>query len=322
METPRLSVALCTYNGGQYLAEQLESIAGQTLPVDEIILCDDGSTDQTLAIAQHFLTQGLPITIHRNPQRLGFIENFSQAIRLCSGDIIFLCDQDDLWMPNKVKEITQVFTRSPTTWLVFSDGELVDSATQPLDCRLWQALPTYPSIHPAFQELLNNDWITGAACAFRKELVDHALPIPESWVHDAWLGLIASAYGEVEALPEPLIAYRQHAHNQIGLPPPSLRQAFRKIIRLLTTSHTETPEKYLMLPYRLPINHPLQELVTGKLRHLHNRQVHTQRLKGIGTEILNRGYWQYARGWRSIIRDLGLLTYQTIQRIPPASAPK
>lgn len=323
----KTSVALCTYNGERYLAEQLASIAAQTHPVDEIVLCDDGSTDSTLAIAQYFQAQGLPLHLYHNSENLGFVRNFAKAITHCTGDIIFLCDQDDCWYPPKVATMLKAFAESMEVLLVFSDGDLVDSKAKSLECRLWQALPSQPTPYPTFHHLLNNDWITGAACAFRKQLIPLVLPFPScDWVHDAWLGVIASIHGKVTALPTPLIAYRQHNNNQIGLPPPNLHQHLQKISRLISTPHAETAEKYAPLLIRLPPNHSLQPFLAGKLRHLQRRQPVSGKMlsifKGIALEIGNRGYWHYANGWKSIMRDVGLVMYQTMRGIPPPSPPR
>jgi len=92
-----ISVALCTYNGELYLREQLESILKQTFPPDEIIICDDGSTDTTIKILEEFRRKSfIPVKVYYNKENLGVSKNFEKAISLCSGDIIFLSDQDDV----------------------------------------------------------------------------------------------------------------------------------------------------------------------------------------------------------------------------------
>ena len=314
----KVSIALCTHNGEKYLLEQLDSIAAQTHAADEIILCDDNSNDDTVAIAQQYRHQGLPLKIYQNEKQLGFVRNFSQAIQQCTGDIIFLCDQDDRWHSDKVSITLSHFSQHPNVLLIFSNGDLVNKETQPLNSRLWQALPTPPNQSPNFQELLNNDWITGAASAFRRELIEKALPIPSHWVHDAWLGLIAATFGQVRAIPDVLIQYRQHENNQIGLKPTTLKQKFSKALYLISTPHYEIPEKYYPLLDRLPNSHVQYQYVLGKIRHLENRQ-HRNRLRGIFKETMNKGYSQYANGWKSIIRDIMLLSYQTLHRIQPPS---
>lgn len=310
----KVSVALCTYNGELYIADQLYSITAQTHPVDEIILCDDGSSDSTLTIARQIQEQGSPIQIHCNTQRLGFVANFAKAIQTCTGDIIFLCDQDDLWKEDKVALMLTYFQSNPKLLLIFSDGELINETGNSLNCRLWQALPYPPKKMPSFIDLLNHDLITGAACAFRRELITHALPFPAHWIHDAWLGIIASALGQIEAIPTTLIAYRQHNNNQIGLRPPTFKQKIQKVFYLMTTAHLDISEKYQPLLTYIPPSHPQYFHILGKIRHLKNRQT-GWRIIGIIKETLNGGYSHYANGWQSIIRDIILLIYQTILNI-------
>ncbi len=318
--SPRVSIALCTFNGERYLVEQLASIATQTQPVDEIILCDDGSNDSTLSIAYNFQTQGLPLHIHVNTGQLGFSNNFAKAISFCTGDIIFLCDQDDIWHEAKVAITVAHFQQNPDTLLVFSNAKLVTQDASPLGNTLWDSLPTPPPLHPGFRELLNHHWVTGAGCAFRASLAQHALPIPAGWVHDAWLAIIAAAMGEVSAIPETLFAYRQHANNQIGARKAGFSQKLRKAFTLVTTPHTETAEKYLPLQSRLPAKHNAQKDIAAKIGHLQNRQPTSNScftaLTGIIRETLNGRYFRYAYGWNSIFRDLILLGWQTIHRNP------
>ena len=113
---------MCTYNGAEFLQAQLESILAQTRPPDEIVVCDDGSTDDTEAVLKRF--SGL--VLHLNKQNLGSVKNFEQAIGLCTGDIIALSDQDDVWREDKLHSIEQAFRKTPTAGLVFSDAEIVD----------------------------------------------------------------------------------------------------------------------------------------------------------------------------------------------------
>jgi len=104
-----LSVAMCTYNGEQYLQEQLDSIIAQTRLPNEVVVCDDGSTDATLQILDEFQeTAPFPVRIYRNGTRLGPTKNFEKAIKLCSGNVIALSDQDDVWMPHKLERLEEV----------------------------------------------------------------------------------------------------------------------------------------------------------------------------------------------------------------------
>src|SRR5213080_381833 len=103
MASATLSVALCTYNGAAYLGEQLDSIVAQSRPPDELVVCDDGSTDETVEVLETFLAEApFPVRLQRNEANLGFVKNFEQAISLCTGDFVALSDQDDVWMPGKL----------------------------------------------------------------------------------------------------------------------------------------------------------------------------------------------------------------------------
>ena len=123
----KVSVAMCTYNGEKYIEEQLNSILHQTKKIDEIIICDDGSKDKTLEICNKILeSSNVEYILKLNKNNLGFAKNFYQAIKLCSGDIIFFCDQDDIWKENKVDLMCQVFDNDPDTLLVFSNAYITN----------------------------------------------------------------------------------------------------------------------------------------------------------------------------------------------------
>src|SRR5574344_1867255 len=123
-----ISVALCTYNGEKYIEEQLLSIIHQTEKVDEIVVCDDCSVDNTIKKVEHIAVEHPEITfnIKVNEQNLGVTKNFEKAIFLCKGDIVFLSDQDDVWNPNKVASIVQWFEKHPDKSTVFTNAILID----------------------------------------------------------------------------------------------------------------------------------------------------------------------------------------------------
>ena len=146
-----ISVALCTYNGEQYIREQLESILTQTVKVDEIVVCDDGSTDNTLQIIEELAgNTDTAIHIYRNETNLGPAKNFQKAINLCSGDIIFLSDQDDVWMPEKAATITNYFRQNPQISVVFTDGNLTDGEKN--IGSLWHSLGITPNAQKAIND--------------------------------------------------------------------------------------------------------------------------------------------------------------------------
>src|SRR5215212_2843702 len=105
----KISVAMCTYNGAEFLSAQLQSIMAQSRPPDEIIICDDVSIDTTRSLLRQFATESsIPITLHFNDQNLGSTKNFEQAITLCTGDVIALSDQDDVWRTDKLQVLERV----------------------------------------------------------------------------------------------------------------------------------------------------------------------------------------------------------------------
>src|ERR1700759_3492324 len=137
----RLSVALCTYNGGGFLYQQLKSIAEQSRLPDEVVACDDGSTDGTVALLREFAASvSFPVRIIENAQNLGVTANFAQAIGLCTGDLIALSDQDDIWYPNRLSRCEEEFNLDARVDLIFSDANLIDEQGRETAQTLWQRL--------------------------------------------------------------------------------------------------------------------------------------------------------------------------------------
>ena len=223
MNALRISVALCTYNGAPFLGEQLESIAAQTRQPDELVVFDDRSADGTPDILREFGAKArFPVRLNFNPENVGSTKNFERAIRACSGDVIALSDQDDVWLPEKLARTEAVFDASPEVGLVFSDGAVVDAELRPLGHRLWQAFLFKPRLQRRLREgratevLLKYNVVTGATMAFRSRHIPLILPIPEGVVHDWWIALLISFVAPLMMIPAPLVRYRQHGGNQIG----------------------------------------------------------------------------------------------------------
>ncbi len=222
----KISIALCTYNGAKFLPAQLESYLHQTCLPDELIVCDDCSTDETLQIIQEFTRKApFPVHLHINEKNLRSTKNFEQAISLCTGDLIFLSDQDDYWMPEKVERIADEFAKKEKIGMVFSDAELVDENLKSLNRRLWNHTFTSERRRAAlcgsfFEILLSENVVTGATMAFRSEYRKNFMPIPDdipNLIHDAWIALLISNKAQVFFFNEPLIKYRQHSAQQLGI---------------------------------------------------------------------------------------------------------
>lgn len=223
---PSVGVALCTYNGARYLQAQLDSILAQSAPVDEVVVGDDGSSDQTMALLQAFSiragARGIRVEVLQHARNLGYVLNFADALQRCRSDILFLCDQDDVWHVDRVATYLQRFQSNPDLLLLHSDATLVDGQGAALGSRLLEVL----AVHPAEVELerdggaidviLLRNFVTGATCALRRSLLAEALPIAPGWSHDEWLAVVASLRRGLDMLAQPTIDYRQHGNNQIG----------------------------------------------------------------------------------------------------------
>lgn len=222
-----LSVAICTYNGSLYIQKQLDSILSQDLPVDEIIICDDDSSDDTLKIITSIANKNGTIkwVIERNPSSLGVTKNFEKALSLCTGDLIFLSDQDDVWMSNKTSKIVDYFEKHGDVNLVFTNAELIDeSGSLKTDKTLFDAcglsqlkeqwnLGLQFEIENVIQRLL------GATFALRREFVKACLPFDCKLnnYHDGQLAMNSVVQNCNGMIDECLIQYRIHGNNVVGL---------------------------------------------------------------------------------------------------------
>jgi hypothetical protein len=219
----RISVALATWNGTRYLEAQLRSLLAQTLRPDEIVLRDDGSDDETLALARGILEgQGIRLDLASNPTRLGSTGNFEAALRACTGDVVFFCDQDDVWHPDKIRVLEKALREHPEAGWAFCDLRLVDSGLVPLGGTMWDKIGFTPTLRGIYEQdpleaLLRRPLVTGAAMAVRRELALLATPFPAGWVHDQWISLILTSLGRPgRAIDTCLVDYRVHSAQQIG----------------------------------------------------------------------------------------------------------
>lgn len=221
----KLSVAMCTYNGDKYIKEQLESILNQTMAIDEIVICDDGSNDKTIAIIEQFqIEYPNKISLHQNLVNLGSTKNFEKAVTACSGDYIFLSDQDDLWKINKVEKIIQHFLTNPSTEAIFTNGDLIDGENEKIRTHtLWDSVFF---IENQLKKPINlfklisskRNMVTGATLCFKKETKDFILPFPDikKYYHDEWIAIIIASRKKLDYLTDALISYRIHSKQQIG----------------------------------------------------------------------------------------------------------
>lgn len=323
---PRLSVALCTYNGARFIEDQVRSICVQTLAPFEIVLSDDASRDDSVAIAQRVHgactspgRSGPRLRILRNPVALGVTRNFEQAVIACEGDFIALCDQDDVWHPQKLERLVATLQSDRRPSLVHADARLVDSQGRPLGVTLFQSLAVsqeeFAQIRDgrAFDVLLRRNLVTGATMVFRRALLEHALPFPPEWLHDEWLGLVAAAHGGVDVVEWCSIDYRQHGANQVGAQRMGLMAMARKALAPRGDDAQQRSAKARILLERL---HAMPQVVAGlmvekarmKLVHQQHRaalpRFRPARLLPIARELMSGRYGKYDYGVRGAIRDL------------------
>jgi len=222
----KISIALCTYNGAEFIVQQLESFIAQTRLPDELVICDDRSSDATVEIIRDYISNApFPIRLEVNQKNLGSTKNFEKAISSCVGELIYLSDQDDVWLPDKIARIEAEFEKNPQVGMVFSDSEIVDENLKSLGRTLWSFTFSDEKREAAragkfFDVLLSQNVVTGATMAFRAEFRKTFTPIPEgipNLIHDGWISLVIAGAAEVVFIDEPLIKYRQHAAQQLGI---------------------------------------------------------------------------------------------------------
>jgi glycosyltransferase involved in cell wall biosynthesis len=203
----KVSVCLATYNGSQYVEKQIDSILPQLLSGDELIVVDDFSSDDTVKIIEKIGDSR--IRILKNFSNLGVINSFEKAILHSSGDIIFLSDQDDLWMPDKVKEVANMFLKYPNVTLVTSNLQVIDE-----DDNLISNSKLVGDFIPGFIPNFFRPRFRGCTLAFRKQMLHYFLPFPKDIpMHDMWIGLVNEIYGQTLYIDKPLLQYRRHSNN-------------------------------------------------------------------------------------------------------------
>ncbi|GEQ62475.1 alpha-L-Rha alpha-1,3-L-rhamnosyltransferase [Vagococcus lutrae] len=202
-----ISVCMSVYNGERYLSEQLDSILQQLGEDDEIIISDDGSTDASLAIISAY--QDSRIKCYHNPKK-GVISSFENAINKATQPIIFLCDQDDIWYPNKVEITLDYFGKNPDKDIILSDLTIIDNQQRVL----FDSFHEQRDSKEGFWKNVKRNSYIGCAMAFRSSIKKEVLPFPKKIpMHDMWIGLIGEYHQTSLRIPEKLVYYRRHDNN-------------------------------------------------------------------------------------------------------------
>ena len=228
---------MCTFNGERYLDELLDSLLNQRLAPNEVVVSDDSSSDSTLSILEDFRSRApFSVRILANQQRRGVIRNFETALSACNGDYIALCDQDDVWNPDKLEILVALVRRMETEaghgpYFVHTDVDLVDSRLNKMGVSFLEHQGLKPAGIQQYRTLVVQNYIPGCSCLFTRDLLEYALPIPAAAVmHDWWLALLASIAGEIRYDPSRTVLYRQHGENVLGSESRFSMRTLRKIV--------------------------------------------------------------------------------------------
>ncbi len=208
-----LSIAMTTYNGANYISQQLESIARQTIHDYELVICDDCSKDNTVEIIKSFQQNDSRIKLFCNEHNLGFKKNFEKVIQLCQNDYIALCDQDDVWTENHLESL---LSNIGDNYVIAGNNELVDKSLQSLNLTFFDShlfsINKYPANKDVLRKiLLSGNCFQGASMMLKKDIIEHYLPLPEKInYHDSWLAALACCLNKFTVTETVITKYRQH----------------------------------------------------------------------------------------------------------------
>lgn len=308
-----MSVIVATYEGARFVAEQIRSIVGQTRPPDEVLICDDASTDNTLQIVHACVasaTTSIPITIDANQTRLGVSRNFEQLITRATGDVIVFADQDDIWTPSRLAAIEPLFEPGEVG-AVFSNARVIDRDGRLIRESLWEVAGFDHRLRRVwardpFAALVRRSVVTGATLAFRASHRGLVLPLDRHGWHDHWIALLIASRARVIALDEPLVDYRLHEGNQAGL-----ASGKRSSGRIARRDWHRQRNQLLAARERLGrrgISEWHEMEIASKIRHLEFRlalpAARASRTWAIARHLSSGSYHRYATGMRSAVADL------------------
>jgi glycosyltransferase involved in cell wall biosynthesis len=235
----KISVCMAAYNGAQYIRRQLASILNQLGPDDQLVVVDDGSTDNTVQIIEGF--KDSRILLHINAFNMGVVRTFDRALHLAQGDLIFLSDQDDRWYDNKISIIRKVFS-SQDVDLIVHDAVIVEG-----DHMISSSLFKFGNSSAGVIKNIISNTYTGCCMAFKRDILGKVLPIPakKGIFHDAWIGIIAEYYGyKIAFIDVPLIEFNRHDRNVSTMKRRKLSRILSERIVLLSAIITHITQVY------------------------------------------------------------------------------
>ena len=315
------SVCLCTYNGERYLKELLDSVAAQTLPPSELLVGDDGSSDNTLEILHAFAADApFPVDIVVNEQRLGPAYNLERLLVRAKGDVLFPCDQDDIWDPAKIEGLVRALEESPDSGAAICNSSLIDGAGRALPRSLFELVGLNAAKRKllasgssaAVMEIARRNVVASHALAVRRNALDLVLPLGFHWHADWWIAIVLSATTGIAIVDDRLIKYRLHDLNTVGLPekrPLAERASRERVTRFLRRA--ELLESALarvgeLRPGMLsPDDQAMLEAEGAHLRTRGSLPVERGlRVIPVLRELRGGGYRRFSNSWKSAVVDV------------------
>ncbi len=324
-ERLRVSVAMATCQGSAHIDDQLASLAEQQRPPDELVVCDDASEDDTVERVRSFAGRApFEVRLERNSRRLGTTANFGRAVSLCTGEVIFFADQDDHWLPEKIRVQAGVLEQDPRIGAVLSDGRVVDDARNPLGYGLWDAVgfdareQAEVRAGRATAVFFRHVVAAGTTLAFRASFRPLLLPFPNlRSAHDAWVAFMIAAVSDFALIDQPLIEYRLHGENQFGLRRLGLfdqlakaRQQVAEQAFLYAELFFEAARRRLQAQSapEWRADDALAAELAAKIEHSRWRQALSPhmpaRILPVLREAAAGNYARFGYGWKSVAQDL------------------
>ncbi len=316
---PRISVAMCTYNSEEFVVAQLTSILDQRRPPDELVICDDGSSDATMErVAQFRERAPFEVRVHVNERNLGSTKNFEQAIGLCKGDVVVMAGDDDVWHPDKLQAVQEALG-SGAAGMALSNAELVDEELRPTGSSLWAARGFSATdrsriAHGRNESLLRKHISAayGNTMAFRAEHNHALLPIPDEWVEDTWIAVIVAGLARVTIIPKVLVKYRQHEANISGSAAPPRLSRFTAARRYPPETFLDRARQLRLAVDRLESTQLADSRFVAHLRAMERHNVLRARIARsdlrrpalVARELFSGRYGRYSDGWRSAVLDM------------------
>ena len=206
--TMKNSVVIAYYNGKQYIKEQVDSILGQLGAEDELIISEDSDQDGSGELLREMAENDGRLKLIKGPGQ-GVVKNFQNGLLHCTGDLIFLADQDDVWLPQKVEKVTACF-QDPDVTVTVHNAQISDEGLKALDETTFQ----WRDSGAGFWKNIKKNSYIGCCMTFRRDILNRILPVPDSiWIHDQWIGLLAEQLGNPVFLEDVLLLYRRHGAN-------------------------------------------------------------------------------------------------------------